>query len=63
MRIARNIILPLLALSLFWVLAGCQSDVSPQTMTGEPAFELKVDILGSTHAIFLDDEGRLIASA
>lgn len=63
MRIARNIILSLLALSLFWVLAGCQSDVSPQTTTSEPAFELKVDILGRTHTIFLDDEGRLIVSA
>ncbi len=51
MRIARNIILPLLALSLFWVLAGCQSDVSPQTTTGEPAFELKVDIIGAVYSL------------
>jgi hypothetical protein len=27
----------LLVLSLFWFLAGCQSDVSPQTMPDEPA--------------------------
>jgi len=63
LKIARNIILLLLALSLFWLLAGCQSDTSPQTTTGEPAFELKVDILGRTHTIFLDDEGGLIVSA
>ena len=55
--------LPLLVLSLFWVLAGCQSDVSPQTTNGEPAFELKVDILGKSHTLLLDGEGRLLESA
>ncbi len=63
LRIARNIILSLLALSLFWLLAGCQPDVSPQTTTGEPASELNVDILGRTHTISLDVEGRIIESA
>ena len=63
MKIARNIILPLLVLSLFWFLAGCQSDTFPQTTTGEPAFELNVDILGRMHIISLDSEGRLLESA
>jgi thioredoxin 1 len=63
MKIVRNIILLFLAASLFWLLAGCQSDTSPQTTTGEPAFELRVDILGRIHVLSLDDEGRLIASA
>jgi len=63
LKIARNIILSLLALSLFWVLAGCKSDVSPQTTTGEPTFELKVDILGRTHIVSLGGEGRLTVSA
>jgi len=63
LRIARNIILPLLMFSSFWLLAGCQSGTFPQTTTGEPAFELNVDILGRMHAISLDDEGRLTVSA
>ena len=63
MKIARNFLLLLLALSLFWLLAGCQSDVSPQATTGEPAFELKVDILGRTLITSLDSEGRLVVSA
>ena len=63
MKIVRNIILLLLASSLFWLLTGCQSDTSPRTKTAEPAFELKVDILGKIHILSLDSEGRLIASA
>ena len=63
MKIVRNIILLLLATSLFWLSASCQSDTSPQITTGEPAFELRVDVLGRTYAISLDDAGRLIASA
>ena len=31
MKIVRNIILLLLAVSLFWLLAGCQSDTSPSS--------------------------------
>ena len=60
MRIARNIILPLLVLPLFWMLVGCQSGVSPQTTIGEPSFELEVDILGKSHTLLLDGEGRLL---
>ena len=63
MKIVRNIILLSLATSLFWLLAGCQSDTSPQTTVGEPAFELRLDIVGRIHTLSLDDEGRLIASA
>ena len=33
MKITRNIILLLLAVSLFWLLSGCQSDTSPQEET------------------------------
>ena len=63
MKIIRNIILLLLAASLFGLLASCPSDTSPQTTVGEPAFELRVDIVGRIHILSLDDEGRLIASA
>ena len=63
MKIVRKIILLLMAASLFWLSAGCQSDVSPQTEDIEPIFELNIDILGRTHTISLDDEGRLIVSA
>ena len=63
MKIVRNIILLLLAALLVWLLAGCQSDNFPQSMTGEPAFELRVDVIGRIHILSLDDEGRLIASA
>jgi thioredoxin 1 len=63
MKIARNFLLLLVALSLFWLLAGCQSDASPKTTTGEPIFELSVDVLGRTHTVLLDSEGRLTAGA
>jgi thioredoxin 1 len=63
LRIARYILLLGVVLSLFWLLAGCQSDASPQTTTGEPTFELRIDILGRTHIVSLDSEGRLTASA
>jgi len=33
LKITRNIILLLLAVSLFWLLSGCQSDTSPQEET------------------------------
>ena len=62
MRIARYILLLGVVLSLFCLLAGCQSDASPQTTTGEPTFELRIDILGRTHIVSLDSEGRLTAS-
>ncbi len=63
MRIARYIFLLGVMLSLFSLFAGCQSDISPQTTVGEPAVELDVDVLGRTHTISLDAEGRLIANA
>lgn len=63
MKIVRNIILLLLLASLFWLSAGCQSDASPQTTTGEATFELKVNILGRPHSISLDGEGKLVVSA
>ena len=62
-KILRNILLLVVMFSLFWLLAGCQSDVSPQITTGEPTFELNVDILGRMQSISLDDEGRLTVSA
>jgi thioredoxin 1 len=63
LKIGRYIFLLVVVLLLFWLLAGCQSDVSPQVTPGEPTFELNVDILGRTHAVSLDDEGRLVTSA
>lgn len=62
-KMLRNILLLAVMFSLFWLLAGCQSDVSPQITTGEPTFELNVDILGRMQSISLDDEGRLTGSA
>jgi len=63
LKIVRYILLLGAVLSLLWFLAGCQSDSSPQTTTGEPAFKAEVDILGRTYTISLDDESRLIVSA
>jgi len=63
LKIAGNIILLLLVLSSFWLLAGCDSDTSPQTTTGKPEFELRVDILGKIHTILLDGKGSLTARA
>jgi thioredoxin 1 len=62
LKIVRYIFLLGIVLSLFWLLAGCQSDTSPQTTTGEPTFELRIDILGRTHIVSLDSEGGLTAS-
>ncbi len=63
MKTARHIFLLGVVLSLFWLLAGCQPGDSLQTTTGEPTFELSVDILGRTQAISLDAEGRLTINA
>ena len=63
MKAVKDIILLLMVTSLFWSLAGCQSDVTPQTTTEEPTFELSVDILGRMYTISLGAEGRLIANA
>ncbi|MFC1893279.1 thioredoxin family protein [Chloroflexota bacterium] len=63
MRIVRYIFLLGVMLSLFWLLAGCQSEISPETTVGEPAVELDADILARTHTILLDAEGWLIANA
>jgi thioredoxin 1 len=63
LRIARYILLLGVVLSLFWLLAGCQFDASPQTTKGEPTFELRIDILGRTHIVSLGGEGRLTVSA
>jgi thioredoxin 1 len=62
LKIVRYIFLLGIVLSLFWLLAGCQSDTSPQTTKGEPTFELRIDILGRTHIVSLDSEGGLTAS-
>ena len=60
LKTLRNIILLLIATSLFWLPAGCQPDDLPQTTIGEPSFELNVNVLGRTQTVSLDDRGRLI---
>ena len=63
MKILKYIFLLGVILSLFWLLTGCQSDDSPEITIGEPSVELNVDVLGRTHNVSLDSEGRLTVSA
>lgn len=63
MKVLKYIFLLGVMLTLFWLLAGCQSDESPEITVGEPTFELSVDVLGRVHTVSLDSEGRLTVSA
>ncbi|MFC2062372.1 thioredoxin family protein [Chloroflexota bacterium] len=62
MSIIRNVILLLLVSSLLWVTMGCKSDSSPSGAVGEPTCDLSVDIIGESHLISVDTEGRSINS-
>jgi thioredoxin 1 len=62
LKIVKNVFLLGVVLLLFWLPAGCQSGTPPQTTTGEPTFELNIDILGRTQIVSLDSGGRLTIS-
>lgn len=63
MKKATNYFLLSVVLTLFLLAVSCQPATNKPTEDREPTFELKVDILGRTHTISLDNEGRLVVSA
>ena len=63
MKKATNCLLLVVALSLTLATISCQSATPTQTEDIKPAFELHVDLLGASHTLLLDSEGRLVARA
>ena len=62
-KVASKCLLLALALSLFWLAAGCQTAESPSASDREPAtYELEVDLLDTRNTFSLDSQGRVNTS-
>jgi hypothetical protein len=60
MKEARYLSFLMAVLSLLWISAGCQPDVSKPPSTAEPVSEMNVSIIGKSYALLLDSDGKLL---